>query len=136
MNRLYTNIGEGRGVPLALRGCVGQNGRLSRTGCLRIAMNRTPRLTFIIALIVLLIYPAYAQDSSEPTPTAVPRPFPSTVITQNGMTVELYFETIAQGGIGLVYVQGRGSPGHGRASSTGWSSSSQQRTMVITRCWR
>ena len=40
------------------------------------------------------------------TPTPVPRPQPVQVIQQDGVTVELFFQSIAQGQIGLVHVHG------------------------------
>lgn len=40
------------------------------------------------------------------TPTPLPRPVPVQVFTQDGITVELFFESIAQGQVGLVHVHG------------------------------
>jgi peptidase M23-like protein len=48
------------------------------------------------------------------TPTPVPRPLPTSVLEQDGTTVELYFQTIAQGQIGLIHVNGENIAG-GRA---------------------
>jgi hypothetical protein len=45
------------------------------------------------------------------TPTPLPRPVPVSTLAQDGVTVELYFQTIAQGQVGLVHVFGEGLAG-------------------------
>lgn len=45
------------------------------------------------------------------TPTPLPRPNPFQVIEQDGVTVELFFQSIAQGEVGLVQVRGAGLAG-------------------------
>jgi murein DD-endopeptidase MepM/ murein hydrolase activator NlpD len=55
--------------------------------------------------------PADATQAPIVTPTPLPKPFPVSVIEQDGMTVELYFDHIAQGQVGLVHVKGDGIAG-------------------------
>ena len=45
------------------------------------------------------------------TPTPLPRPNPVQVIEQEDVTVELFFQSIAQGQVGLVHVHGAGLAG-------------------------
>ncbi|MBC8099781.1 MAG: M23 family metallopeptidase [Armatimonadetes bacterium] len=40
------------------------------------------------------------------TPTAIPRPTAVTVLTQDSITLELYFEDLAQGGVGVLHITG------------------------------
>jgi hypothetical protein len=87
------------------------------------------RLVFIVLTVFLSIVSlAYAQEGINETPplptvgtpapiytaTPVPRPLPASVIEQDGTTVELFFQTIAQGQIGLIHVNGENIAG-GRA---------------------
>ncbi len=55
--------------------------------------------------------PADATQAPIITPTPLPKPFPTSVIEQDGTTVELFFTTIAQGQVGLVHVHGEGITG-------------------------
>jgi len=62
---------------------------------------------------------AAAQDATlEPTspvqlstPTAIPRPLPTTVLTLERATLEIFFAALAQGQIGLLHVTGEGVAG-------------------------
>lgn len=45
------------------------------------------------------------------TPTPLPKPLPISTLAQDGVTVELFFQTIAQGQIGLIHVIGEGLAG-------------------------
>jgi Peptidase family M23 len=81
------------------------------------------RAKFYILLIImgLVIMPAAAQDATPggamptpntvPTATAIPRPLPTSVITQDRATVELYFTALNQGETGLIHVTGQGLAG-------------------------
>lgn len=87
-------------------------------------LSTKPILLFIsLALLVISLSIAGAQGIEETplpsdatqapifTPTPLPRPFPVSVIEQDGVTVELYFDQIAQGQVGLVHVTGEGIAG-------------------------
>lgn len=58
----------------------------------------------IFALLVVL--PTATQDDIDATDQPPPRPMPTTVITEGGVTVEFYFQSILQGGVGLVRLDG------------------------------
>lgn len=45
------------------------------------------------------------------TPTPLPKPVPISTVEQDGVTVEFYFQSIAQGQVGLVHVFGEGLAG-------------------------
>lgn len=87
------------------------------------------RFVLIVLTVFLIVAPlAYADEGINETPppptvgtpapiftaTPVPRPLPVSVIEQDGTTVELYFQTIAQGQVGLIHVNGENIAG-GRA---------------------
>jgi hypothetical protein len=55
--------------------------------------------------------PPDATQAPIVTPTPLPRPFPVSVIEQDGVAVELFFSQIAQGQVGLVHVRGEGIAG-------------------------
>ncbi|MAS37138.1 MAG: hypothetical protein CL610_24270 [Anaerolineaceae bacterium] len=55
--------------------------------------------------------PSDATQAPIVTPTPLPRPTPTSVIEQDGTTVELFFNSIAQGQVGLVHVHGDGIAG-------------------------
>jgi murein DD-endopeptidase MepM/ murein hydrolase activator NlpD len=63
---------------------------------------------------------AAAQDTTTPvvppplstvTPTPIPRPLPTNVLTQERATLEFYFATLAQGQTGLMRITGEGIAG-------------------------
>ncbi len=67
----------------------------------------------ILTLVFLLLSifpmsPISAQDvPEEPTPTALPvHPIPTTVLVEGQVTLELYFESLAQGQVGLAHIYG------------------------------
>ncbi len=87
------------------------------------------RLVFIALTVFLSIVSlAYADEGINETPppptvgtpapiytaTPVPRPTPMSILEQDGTTVELYFQSIAQGQVGLIHVNGENIAG-GRA---------------------
>jgi Peptidase family M23 len=83
----------------------------------------TRLLSFVLlALIVFAnpFLPVMAQDGSSgplptpfapATPTAIPRPPPANIITQDRATVELHFTGLAQGDTGVIHVSGAGLAG-------------------------
>ncbi len=74
-----------------------------------------------LSLVVIVGLPVFAQDSTPnapmptvgavPSATAIPKPPPTSVITQDRATLELYFATLAQGETGLLHVTGQGLAG-------------------------
>lgn len=87
------------------------------------------RLVFVALTVFLgIVSLAYADEGINETPppptvgtpapiytaTPVPRPLPTSVLEQEGTTVQLYFQSIAQGQVGLVHVNGENIAG-GRA---------------------
>ena len=72
-------------------------------------MRPITRYLLLVLLLLLGGFSALAQDSTEePAPTAKPRPLPETTLNENGAAVELYFDRIPQGQVGLVHVTGNG----------------------------
>lgn len=75
-------------------------------------MTRPQRLfSLLLAILCLIAFtlPSIAQEATpDPQPTAAPRPrpFPETVLTEDGFTVEIYFDNITQGQVGMVHVVG------------------------------
>lgn len=55
--------------------------------------------------------PPDATQAPIVTPTPLPKPSPSSIIEQEGTKVELFFDSIAQGQVGLVHVTGDGIAG-------------------------
>lgn len=88
-------------------------------------MRLRPSLVFSLILlfpllVVGLLTPASAQDNTPgvmPTPgltasaTPIPRPLPTTTLTEERATLELYFESLAQGETGVLHVSGVGMAG-------------------------
>jgi hypothetical protein len=64
-----------------------------------------PLNLLIAALFALLASTVSAQETLEPAMPAS-RPMPDTVITEGRATLALYFETIAQGQVGLAHIYG------------------------------
>src|ERR1041385_869604 len=54
---------------------------------------------------------AMPTPGAPPTATPIPRPLPTSVITQDKATLELYFSTLDQGQTGLLHVTGEGVAG-------------------------
>jgi peptidase M23-like protein len=76
--------------------------------------------SLLIVVSLLLVMPAAARDETPgvmptpniaATPTAIPRPLPSSTITEDRATLELYFTTLDQGQTGLLHVTGQGVAG-------------------------
>jgi murein DD-endopeptidase MepM/ murein hydrolase activator NlpD len=78
-------------------------------------------LVTMMSMMGMLSFELQAQDVTPvpgetvtpgPTPTSpipttpIPRPLPVTVVTQNGVTLELYFDSLAQGEVGLIHIYG------------------------------
>lgn len=69
-------------------------------------MQRRVWLVLILVLISGLLPVAVAQETT-PEATAIPKPAPTTVLSSEaGITLELYFSEIKQGGLGLAHVLG------------------------------
>ena len=62
----------------------------------------------LLAFFLLPIVIISAQDATdEPAPTAVmDDPIPTTTLIEDGVTLELYFDRIAQGHVGLIHLSG------------------------------
>lgn len=81
-------------------------------------MKRLALLLFSLLLIATALPLTLAQEDEtsgtpvatplppDVTPTPIPRPQPVTQLEQDGVTLELYFETLPQGRVGLVHVYG------------------------------
>ncbi len=68
------------------------------------------------ALCLLLLSPVAAQEPPDTpetvlTITPAPRPAPTSVVTESGVTLELLFESIPQGQVGLAHITGEGVAG-------------------------
>jgi murein DD-endopeptidase MepM/ murein hydrolase activator NlpD len=87
---------------------------------MHLALKRTTLLALFGLLICMCLLPVTAQDAggttmptpfAPATPTPIPRPQPTNVLTQNRATLEVYFSSLAQGGTGLLHVTGTGIAG-------------------------
>lgn len=87
-------------------------------------MKRTTCIGLILLLVFVSLAASAQEGINEPTvapvegtpapiitPTPLPRPAPFAVLQENGLTVSLYFNEIAQGQIGLIQVQAAGIAG-------------------------
>lgn len=90
-------------------------------------MKRLALIGFVVLLCLMTLTLVYAQeglDETPPptldpnatpvpvyTPTPLPKPLPISTVAQDGVTVEFYFQSIAQGQVGLVHVFGEGIAG-------------------------
>lgn len=79
-------------------------------------------IPLLVVSLLLSIGPSQAQEATAtpvilPTATAtpIPRPSPRNSVTQDGVTLELFFTSIAQGQVGVVRLSGAGVVG-GRAN--------------------
>src|ERR1700709_1146155 len=79
------------------------------------ALKRTTLLILSGLLICMCLLPVMAQDAGgttmptpiiPATPTPIPRPQPATVLTQDKATLEVYFDSLAQGNTGVLHVTG------------------------------
>jgi len=66
------------------------------------------RLKFIalITILLLLIAPSLTQDDIDATAQPQPRPMPTSVQVEGDITLERYFPSIIQGGVGLIRLAG------------------------------
>lgn len=87
---------------------------------MHLALKRTFLTCLFSLLIGMTLLPVTAQDAVgttmptpliPATPTAIPRPQPATVLTQERATLEVYFSSLAQGSSGLLHVTGTGIAG-------------------------
>lgn len=79
------------------------------------ALKRTTLLALSGLLICMCLLPVTAQDAGgatmptpiiPATPTPIPRPQPTTVLTQDKATLEVFFDSLPQGGTGVLHVTG------------------------------
>jgi murein DD-endopeptidase MepM/ murein hydrolase activator NlpD len=82
---------------------------------MKLSLKHVSLLTLICLFVCICLLPVTAQDGGNPTmptpavpatPTAIPRPQPTTVLNENGTTLEVYFSSLAQGSAGLLHVTG------------------------------
>lgn len=81
-------------------------------------MSRHVSTLCLLLLVLLLFFGLFSLTSAqeptgEPTsptqlstPTVIPRPMPTTVLTQEGATLEIFFATLPQGQTGLLHITG------------------------------
>lgn len=62
------------------------------------------RWFILLSVVLLLSFPALSQDDIDATDQPQPRPMPTSVLVEGDVTVEFYFPSIIQGGVGLVRV--------------------------------
>ena len=67
---------------------------------------RSSKIIIVCLISLLLILPSVTQDDIDATEQAQPRPMPTTVQVEGDLTLELYFPSIIQGGVGLVRLAG------------------------------
>lgn len=63
---------------------------------------------FILVVVCLTLIFSGTSSTVSAQQTYIPRPAPSLSLEQDGITVDLFFETLPQGGVGLVNVTGDG----------------------------
>jgi murein DD-endopeptidase MepM/ murein hydrolase activator NlpD len=73
-------------------------------------MKQISLFILILTLLLTASLPAIAQENGSESIRA-PRPFPATTVTEEGITVELFFESLPQGRAGLVRVTGENLAG-------------------------
>ena len=64
------------------------------------------KMIIVCLISLLLILPTASQDDIDATEQPQPRPMPTTVQVEGDLTLELYFPSIIQGGVGLVRLAG------------------------------
>ncbi len=62
------------------------------------------RWIVLLSFIVLVLFPTTAQDDIDATDQPTPRPMPTTVLVEGDATVEFYFSSLIQGGVGIIRV--------------------------------
>ena len=67
---------------------------------------RPSKLIVIVSVILSLIISSLAQDDIDATDQPQPRPMPTSVQVEGDLTLELYFPSITQGGVGLIRLDG------------------------------
>lgn len=66
---------------------------------------KTLSLCLMFALL-LTLQPAFAQDDIDATAQPQPRPMPTSVMVEGDLTLEHYFASITQGGVGVIRLVG------------------------------
>lgn len=64
------------------------------------------RQLLVICCILLFSLPSIAQDDIDATDQAQPRPMPNSVLVEGDLTLEFYFPSLIQGGVGLIRLDG------------------------------
>jgi hypothetical protein len=67
---------------------------------------RSSKIIVVCLILLLLTLPTFTQDDIDATEQPQPRPMPTTVQVTDDFTLELYFPSIIQGGVGLVRLAG------------------------------
>ena len=67
---------------------------------------RSSKIIIACLISLLLILPTATQDDIDATEQPQPRPMPTTVQVEGDLTLELYFPSMLQGGVGLVRLAG------------------------------
>jgi len=67
---------------------------------------RSSKIIIVCLISLLLILPTATQDDIDATEQPQPRPMPTTVQVEGDLTLELYFPSMLQGGVGLVRLAG------------------------------
>ena len=67
---------------------------------------RSSKIIIICLILLALTFPTFTQDDIDATEQPQPRPMPTTVQVDGDLTLELYFPSILQGGVGLVRLAG------------------------------
>ncbi len=70
-------------------------------------MKSTRTLIFFLCLVLLTLSPVvYAQTDQPTTPVVRPRPTPTQTVTAEDVTLEIFFNTLEQGRVGLLRLSG------------------------------
>ncbi len=67
---------------------------------------RSSKIIIICLILLALTFSTFTQDDIDATEQPQPRPMPTTVKVDGDLTLELYFPSILQGGVGLVRLAG------------------------------
>lgn len=62
----------------------------------------TSRWIVLLTFVLLLAFPTLTQDDIDATDQPQPRPMPTSVVVEGDVTVEFYFSSVIQGGVGLI----------------------------------
>lgn len=67
---------------------------------------RSSKIIVVCLMLLALTFSTFTQDDIDATEQPQPRPMPTTVQVEDDLTLELYFPSILQGGVGLVRLAG------------------------------